>query len=79
MQAHTLSGGINVVVCAVETPDAPLDMVPFKCFLKPDELKQYYHDWEILKYNENPGHLHRTDAQGNRIKLNFATLIAKKK
>ncbi|MEX6300787.1 tellurite resistance methyltransferase TehB, partial [Providencia huaxiensis] len=51
----------------------------FKCFLKPGELKHYYQDWEILKYNENPGHLHRTDAQGNRIKLNFATLIAKKR
>ncbi|MEX6227055.1 tellurite resistance methyltransferase TehB, partial [Providencia hangzhouensis] len=76
---HTLSGGINVIVCAVETPDAPLDLVPFKCFLKPGELKHYYQDWEILKYNENPGHLHRTDAQGNRIKLNFATLIAKKR
>ncbi|HHR5803629.1 TPA: SAM-dependent methyltransferase TehB [Providencia alcalifaciens] len=79
MQSHTLSGGINIVVCAVETPDAPLDRVPFTCFLKPGELQQYYQDWEILKYNENPGHLHRTDAQGNRIKLNFATLIAKKK
>ncbi|MGL4276392.1 MAG: tellurite resistance methyltransferase TehB, partial [Morganella morganii] len=39
----------------------------------------YYADWEILKYNENPGHLHRTDAAGNRIRLNFATLIARKK
>ncbi|QCJ69447.1 tellurite resistance methyltransferase TehB [Providencia heimbachae] len=79
MQEHTVSGGINVIVCAVETPDVPLDLVPFKCFLKPDELQNYYKDWDILKYNENPGHLHRTDAQGNRIKLNFATLIAKKK
>ncbi|WP_273803952.1 SAM-dependent methyltransferase TehB [Providencia rettgeri] len=79
MQEHTLSGGINVIVCAVETPDALMDLVPFNCFLRPGELEGYYQDWEILKYNENPGHLHRTDAQGNRIKLNFATLIAKKK
>lgn len=79
MQAHTLPGGINVIVCAVETPNAPLDLVPFKCFLKAGELSGYYKDWEILKYNEDPGHLHRTDAQGQRIKLNFATLIAKKK
>ena len=79
MQDHTLAGGINVIVCPVETPDAPLDLVPFKCFLKPGELQECYKDWEILKYNENPGHLHKTDAQGNRIKLNFATLIAKKK
>lgn len=79
MQAHTLPGGVNVIVCAAETPDAPLDLIPFKCFLKAGELHEYYKDWEILKYNENPGHLHRTDAQGNRIKLNFATLIAKKR
>ncbi|WP_321158251.1 SAM-dependent methyltransferase TehB, partial [Providencia stuartii] len=38
MQAHTLPGGINVIVCAVETPNAPLDLVPFKCFLKAGEL-----------------------------------------
>lgn len=79
MQKHTLAGGINLIVCPVETPDAPLDLIPFKCFLKEEELQTYYKDWEILKYNENPGHLHKTDAQGNRIKLNFATLIAKKK
>ncbi|EKT65133.1 SAM-dependent methyltransferase TehB [Providencia burhodogranariea] len=79
MQEHTLVGGINLIVCPVETQDAPLDLLPFKCFLKQGELQAYYKDWEILKYNENPGHLHRTDAQGNRIKLNFATLIAKKK
>lgn len=78
MQAHTLNGGINVIVCAVETEGAPLDLIPFTSFLKPNELKEYYKDWEILKYNEDPGYLHKTDAQGNRIKLNFATLIAKK-
>ena len=38
-----------------------------------------YKEWEIIKYNENPGHLHKTDANGNRIALNFATLIARKK
>lgn len=78
MQSHTLPGGINLIVCAVETPDAPLEQLPFKCFLKPGELKSYYRCWDILKYNEDPGHLHKTDALGNRIKLNFATLIARK-
>ncbi len=57
----------------------PYDELPFDCFLKPGELSGYYADWDILKYNENPGHLHRTDAAGNRIRLNFATLIARKK
>jgi len=31
-----------------------------------------------VKYNENPGELHRTDEAGNRIKLRFATLFARK-
>ena len=79
MQAHTFTGGVNLIVCAVETPDAQSELIPFNCYLKPGELKEYYKDWDILKYNENPGHLHKADAQGNLIKLNFATLIAKKK
>lgn len=79
MQAHTRPDGYNLIVCPVETESMPYDELPFDCFLKPGELSGYYADWEILKYNENPGHLHRTDAAGNRIRLNFATLIARKK
>ncbi|MFN6886027.1 tellurite resistance methyltransferase TehB, partial [Proteus mirabilis] len=51
----------------------------FKTFLRQGELADYYQGWDIIKYNENPGHLHKTDANGNRIQLNFATLIARKK
>lgn len=40
--------------------------------------KHYYRDWEILKYNEDVGQLHKTDANGNRISLRFATLLARK-
>nr|WP_314263055.1 SAM-dependent methyltransferase TehB [uncultured Moellerella sp.] len=79
MQQQTNVDGINLIVCPVETENMPYDQLPFNCFLKPDELKSYYQDWEIIKYNENPGHLHKIDAQGNRIKLNFATIIAKKR
>ncbi|EKT55981.1 SAM-dependent methyltransferase TehB [Providencia sneebia] len=79
MQAHTLPGGINLIVCPVETPDAPVEFIPFKSYLKSGELTEYYKDWDILKYNEDLGHLHKTDDKGNRIGLNFATLIAKKK
>jgi tellurite methyltransferase len=32
----------------------------------------------LLKYNEEVGELHRTDANGNRIKLRFATMLARK-
>ncbi|HGD9518783.1 TPA: tellurite resistance methyltransferase TehB, partial [Streptococcus agalactiae] len=35
-------------------------------------------DWEIIKYNENLGELHRVDENGNRLKLQFATLLARK-
>ena len=43
------------------------------------ELKEYYKDWEFLEYNENMGELHKTDENGNRIKLKFATMLARKK
>ena len=42
------------------------------------ELKNYYSDWELVKYNENLGHLHRLDEHGNPIALQFATMLAKK-
>ncbi|BDY94760.1 hypothetical protein MUTS15_34170 [Escherichia coli] len=32
----------------------------------------------MVKYNEDVGELHRTDANGNRIKLRFATMLARK-
>ncbi|HGJ5868707.1 SAM-dependent methyltransferase TehB [Arsenophonus nasoniae] len=79
MQNHTNVDGYNLIVCAVKTDDTPYEILPFNSFLAPSELINYYKDWEIIKYNEEPGHLHKTDKFGNRIKLNFATLIARKK
>jgi len=32
-----------------------------------------------IKYNEDVGHLHKTDKQGNPIGLRFATMLARKK
>ena len=52
--------------------------VPFPFTFKEGELAEYYKDWELVKYNENPGHLHRRDENGNRIQLRFATMLAKK-
>lgn len=52
--------------------------VNFPFTFKEGELADYYKDWELVKYNENPGHLHRRDENGNRIQLRFATLLAKK-
>ena len=78
MQDQTNLGGYNLIVCAMDTEDYPCQ-VPFSFTFKEGELAGYYKDWELVKYNENPGHLHRRDENGNRIALRFATMLAKKK
>ena len=78
MQDQTIPGGYNLIVCAMDTEDYPCQ-VPFSFTFKEGELADYYKDWELIKYNENPGHLHRRDEDGNRIALRFATMLAKKK
>ncbi|GHD91644.1 tellurite resistance methyltransferase TehB [Pseudocitrobacter faecalis] len=77
MQRCTKPGGFNLIVAAMDTDDYPCT-VGFPFAFKPDELRHYYAGWNFLKYNENPGELHRTDANGNRIKLRFATMLAQK-
>lgn len=77
MQEQTLIGGYNLIVCAMDTEDYPCS-VHFPFTFKEGELANYYKDWEFIKYNENPGHLHRRDENGNRIQLRFATMLAKK-
>ena len=77
MQDQTNPGGYNLIVCAMDTEDYPCQ-VPFSFTFKEGELADYYKDWELIKYNENPGHLHRRDEHGNRIALRFATMLAKK-
>lgn len=78
MQTHTLPGGYNLIVAAMDTPDYPCVM-PFPFTFKSGELKNYYEDWEIIKYNEDVGQLHKVDSNGERIKLRFTTLLAKKR
>ncbi|NDJ57734.1 tellurite resistance methyltransferase TehB [Enterobacteriaceae bacterium 4M9] len=77
MQRTTRSGGYNLIVAAMDTEDFPCT-VGFPFAFRTGELKHYYEGWELLKYNEEVGELHRTDADGNRIKLRFATLLARK-
>ena len=77
MQRCTRPGGHNLIVAAMDTEDYPCN-VGFPFAFKTGELRQYYAGWELLKDNENVGELHRTDANGNRIKLRFATLLARK-
>lgn len=77
MQKATQSQGFNLIVCAMDTPDYPAQ-ADFPFAFKPGELNAYYQGWNILKYNENVGELHRTHADGQRIKQRFATLLAQK-
>lgn len=77
MQESTADGGYNLIIAAMSTDDYPCPL-PFSFTFKEGELKNYYADWEIIKYNEDIGELHKTDVNGNRIKLRFATLLARK-
>lgn len=78
MQEHTNAGGYNLIVAAMSTDDVPCPM-PFSFTFKENELKSYYQGWELIKYNEEMGELHKTDENGNRIKMKFVTMLAKKK
>ena len=77
MQRTTVPGGFNLIVAAMDTDDFPCT-VGFPFAFKAGELAEYYSGWEVVKYNEDVGELHRTDANGNRIKLRFATMLARK-
>ena len=77
MQRCTRPGGYNLIVAAMDTDDFPCT-VGFPFAFKPEELRNYYAGWALLKYNEDVGELHRTDASGKRIKLRFATMLERK-
>lgn len=77
MQRCTQSGGYNLIVAAMDTKDFPCT-VGFPFAFREGELSGYYAGWDVMKYNEEPGELHRTDEAGNRIQLRFATLLARK-
>lgn len=78
MQEHTNEGGYNLIVSAMSTKDVPCP-VPFSFTFGEGELAEYYKGWELLKYKEEMGELHRVDENGNRIKMKFVTMLAKKK
>ena len=77
MQQATNVNGFNLIVCAMDTDDLPAQP-DFPFAFKQGELSALYEGWNIVKYNENVGELHRVDAQGNRIKQHFATLLAQR-
>lgn len=71
MQAHTLPGGYNLIVCAMSTADYPCPM-PFSFTFDEGELRDAYQGWELVKYNEDLGTMH------NGARLKFATMLARK-
>lgn len=71
MQERTLSGGYNLVVCAMSTAAHPCPM-PFRFTFKEGQLTEAYEGWEMVKYNEDVGTMH------NGAQLQFATLLARK-
>lgn len=77
MQAATAPGGYNLIVAAMNTPEHPCQE-PFPFTFTPGQLREQYAGWELLKYNEDTGSLHRKDPQGNPVVLQFATLLARR-
>lgn len=71
MQAHTLPGGCNLIVCAMDTDAHPCP-VGFPFTLDTGQLAAIYQGWEMLKYNEDLGTMH------NGAQLQFATMLARK-
>lgn len=71
MQAHTLPGGTNLIVCAMDTAANPCPM-GFPFTLSEGQLRDLYRGWEMLKYNEDIGTMH------NGAQLQFATMLARK-
>ena len=78
MQEKTRPGGYNLIVAAMDTADAPCPM-NFNFTFAEGELKEYYKDWELIKYNEDFGELHKLDEHGNRLRMRFATMLARKR
>jgi len=71
MREHTLPGGYNLIVCAMDTAARPCP-VRFPFTLQEGELNTSYQGWEMLKYNEDLGTLH------SGAELQFATMLARK-
>ncbi|MGM1051249.1 MAG: tellurite resistance methyltransferase TehB [Pseudomonadota bacterium] len=71
MQEHTLPGGYNTVVCAMDTDEHPCP-VGFPFTLGAGQLREAYEGWELIKYNEDVGTMH------NGAQLQFATMLARR-
>lgn len=52
IQRQTKDGGYNLIVSALNVASYGLPTPPFPFTFMPDELREYYEDWEIIKYSE---------------------------
>jgi tellurite methyltransferase len=77
MQAATNPGGLNIIVCPMDTEKYP-KKEDFTFSFKEGELRNYYAGWDFIEYNENLGTLHRRRPDGSPHQLQFVTMIAKK-
>lgn len=71
MQDHTVPGGHNLIVCAMDTAAYPCP-IGFPFTLNEGQLSRLYQGWDLLKYNEDVGTMH------NGARLQFATMLARK-
>ena len=71
MQDHTLPGGYNLIVCAMDTAAHPCP-VSFPFTLHEGQLGTLYQGWDMIKYNEDLGTMH------HGAQLQFATMLARK-
>ncbi|NJN74640.1 MAG: tellurite resistance methyltransferase TehB, partial [Limnothrix sp. RL_2_0] len=78
MQAHTKGGGYHFIIAPVSSPTSPCP-IDFPSIFAPEELSNYYNDWQILSYQEQSGTFHRKDGSGQPIQAVFATLLARKR
>lgn len=76
LQQQTNPGGYNLIVAAMDTAAYPCDVFPFR--FAEGELSRYYEGWKLLKYNEDVGSMHATDATGRPLQFQFATMLAQK-
>lgn len=74
---HTVAGGYHLLIAPVMSEDiiCPFDF----SYLPPyEEYLGFYDDWEILLAENAIGQFHKKDANGQRVRSRFATIIARK-
>ncbi len=78
MQAVTRDGGLHLIVAPITSSELPCPL-DFPTVFERGELRAYYRDWDVRRYDESPGEFHKRDANGERYKAEFATLVARKR